>query len=156
MNLKELKDLIDLLKDTDIAELEIEEEGTKIKLKKKEAYEPKVQISEGFIQRQVTFQNQQEIPGIEVKSEISTSKAESVVEIKTPMVGTFYKSASLESSPFVSEGDSVEIGKVICIIEAMKLMNEIKAEFKCKIVKILVENGHAVEYGQPIFLVELL
>ena len=79
----------------------------------------------------------------------------SLTEISSPMVGTFYRSSSPETKPFVEEGDVVEEGQVICIIEAMKLMNEIKSEVNGKIVGILVETGHPVEYGQSLFAIEL-
>ena len=155
MNLKELKDLIDLIKNTDISELEIEEEGTKIKLKKKEGLDQKEQLPQAFIQPRITVQKPHEIP--EAKPEKETDeKTENVVEIVSPMVGTFYRSSNLDTPPFIQEGDTVVEGQVMCIIEAMKLMNEVKAEFKCKVVKILIDNGHAVEYGQPLFLVEQL
>ncbi len=76
------------------------------------------------------------------------------IEIKAPMVGTFYRAPAPEADPYVREGDAVEPGKVLCIIEAMKLMNEIEAECSGKIVKILAQNGQPVEYNQPLFLVE--
>ena len=77
-----------------------------------------------------------------------------VIEIKAPMVGTFYRSPSPEASPYVNAGDSIEPGQVICIIEAMKLMNEIKAEVKGKIVEIQVDNAEPVEFGQVLFTIE--
>jgi acetyl-CoA carboxylase biotin carboxyl carrier protein len=84
----------------------------------------------------------------------SSDKNENLVEICSPMVGTFYRAPSPDAEPYVREGDTIHPGKVLCIIEAMKLMNEIEAEITGKIVKILVENAHPVEYNQPIFLVE--
>ncbi|HOC89564.1 MAG TPA: acetyl-CoA carboxylase biotin carboxyl carrier protein [bacterium] len=75
-------------------------------------------------------------------------------EIKAPMVGTFYRAPAPEADPYIREGDAVEPGKVLCIIEAMKLMNEIEAECSGRIVKILAQNGQPVEYNQPLFLVE--
>ncbi|MGB9612932.1 MAG: acetyl-CoA carboxylase biotin carboxyl carrier protein, partial [Candidatus Margulisiibacteriota bacterium] len=75
--------------------------------------------------------------------------------ITSPMVGTFYRAPSPDASPFVEVGDEVEPGKVVCIIEAMKLFNEIEAEVKGKVVKILVENGKPVEYGQKLFLIKI-
>jgi len=76
-------------------------------------------------------------------------------EICSPLVGTFYRSPSPDADPYISEGSSVKKGEVLCIVEAMKLMNEIESEFSGKIVSILVENGQPVEYGEPLFLVEI-
>jgi acetyl-CoA carboxylase biotin carboxyl carrier protein len=80
--------------------------------------------------------------------------ASNLVEIKSPMVGTFYRSASPEAPPFVEAGKVIKVGDVLCIVEAMKLMNEIEAEQSGKIVKILVENAQPIEFGQPLFLID--
>lgn len=80
--------------------------------------------------------------------------AANTVEIKAPMVGTFYRAPSPEAPPYVEAGQIIEVGQVVCIIEAMKLMNEIKSEIKGKILEILVENAEPVEFGQPMFLIE--
>lgn len=160
MNLKELKDLIDLINNNDITEFEIEEEGKKIKIKKKgNGVNVETNIPT-IIQTPVLNGNQQVLPQkpqdtLPVKlQQDAKEKNESVLEIVSPMVGTFYRTSSPNVQPFVNEGDNINEGQTICIIEAMKLMNEVKAEFKCKIIKILVENGSAVEYSQPIFIVE--
>ncbi|MEI7905451.1 MAG: acetyl-CoA carboxylase biotin carboxyl carrier protein [Candidatus Firestonebacteria bacterium] len=153
MNVKEIKELIELLKDNEITELEIEREGVKIKLKKGSnnlvthsivsapplAPHAPVQIS---------------APAASKKEEKPAEKKIEGITINSPMVGTFYKSPAPDAAAFVKEGDSIAEGKTVCIIEAMKLMNEIKSEVKGKIVKILVENGQPVEFGQPLFLVE--
>ena len=76
--------------------------------------------------------------------------------INSPMVGTFYASPSPEAQPFVKEGDTVKKGQTLCILEAMKIMNEVEAEYNCKIVKVLIENGSPVEYDMPMFVVEKL
>jgi len=102
---------------------------------------------------------QQQMPVSTSKEEAAQQpqqKAVSMVEIKAPMVGTFYRAPSPESPAFVEIGQIIEPGQVICIIEAMKLMNEIKAEMKGKIVEILAENTEPVEFDQPLFLVEPL
>jgi acetyl-CoA carboxylase biotin carboxyl carrier protein len=78
----------------------------------------------------------------------------SSVSVESPMVGTFYRAPSPNADPYVREGDVVKEGQIVCVIEAMKLMNEIEAKVGGRIAKILVENGHAVEYGQPLFLIE--
>ena len=87
-------------------------------------------------------------------SEGTPDQAEGLFEIKAPMVGTFYRAPSPEAAPYVEIGQMIEPGQIICIIEAMKLMNEIKSEIKGKIAEILVENTEPVEFGQPLFLVE--
>jgi acetyl-CoA carboxylase biotin carboxyl carrier protein len=83
-----------------------------------------------------------------------TSPASTAVAITSPMVGTFYRAPAPDADPYVEAGDKVEVGQTVCIIEAMKLMNEIEAEVRGTIVKVLVENAQPVEYGQPLFLVE--
>jgi acetyl-CoA carboxylase biotin carboxyl carrier protein len=122
------------MKNEDLLELEIEEEGLKIKIKRR---------------------------GSEVIPQISTAtppkeegKTKELLTITAPMVGAFYRAPSPEAEPYVEIGDVVKKGQTACIIEAMKLMNEIESEVEGKIVKIMVENGHPVEYGQPLFLLE--
>ena len=156
MNLKELKELISIFEEAEITELEIEREGVKIKLKKgKEKESPTIAlapapiISSPEIQRVVT-------PALAEKEQKKEEGGETLIKIEAPMVGTFYRASSPEASPFVEEGSVIEKGQVVCIIEAMKLMNEIKSEIKGKVKKILVENGHTVEYGQSLFLIEPL
>lgn len=156
MNLKELKELIAIFEHADITELEIEREGIKIRLKKGAdrgapsiALTPTPVVTSPETQRTVT-------PAVVEKEEKKEGGEENLVKIEAPMVGTFYRAPSPESPPFVEEGKIVEKGEVVCIIEAMKLMNEIKSEIRGKIKKILVENGHTVEYGQLLFLIEPL
>lgn len=86
--------------------------------------------------------------------EVQSTTAANLVEICSPMIGTFYRRPSPDKPPFVNVGDEVKQGQVICVIEAMKLFNEIEAEFNCKIVKVLVDDASPVEYNQPLFLVE--
>jgi acetyl-CoA carboxylase biotin carboxyl carrier protein len=90
-------------------------------------------------------------PAVEAKSSGDSSN---LVTVKSPMIGTFYRSSNPETPPFVNVGDSIKKGKTICIIEAMKLFNEIESEISGKIVKVLVENASPVEYDQPLFLVQ--
>ncbi len=148
MNLKELKEIIAIFEEADISELDLEREEVKIRLRKGRA--PEVvgapqPAGEAVVQRVVPA----------LSEEAKKEEEKGLVEISSPMVGTFYRTPSPEAKPFVEEGDEIKEGQVICIIEAMKLMNEIKAEIKGRIAKILVENGHPVEYGQPLFLVAL-
>jgi len=142
---KRLEELVKFMEENDLCELEIEEEGRKIKLKK---YTPT--ISEINLS-----QEKKELTSSEVTSQKETKK-ENLIEMTSPMVGTFYRAPSPGAKPFVEEGDVINPGDVVCIIEAMKLMNEIKAEVKGEIVKILVENGEPVEFGQPLFLIRPL
>lgn len=138
MDLKELKAIINFMDENNLCELEIEEEGRRIKLKK-------------FSSQQVGIPSKESsIPSL-TKEE---TRKEGLIEIKSPMVGTFYRAPSPGARPFVEVDDLIQPGDVVCIIEAMKLMNEIKAEIGGKIVEILVENGAPVEFGQPLFLVK--
>lgn len=94
-------------------------------------------------------------PIIEQRRAEPAAKKSNIKDILSPFVGTFYRSASPEAEPYVTEGKKVKPGEVLCIIEAMKLMNEIEAEISCKVLTILVENGQPVEFGEPLFQVEL-
>lgn len=150
MNLKEIKEMISLMNENNLMELEIEREGTKIRIKK-EAKESLglTAMPEYKIEHIVppTALNPQQSKAIE-KGVLKTA------EIKSPMVGTFYRAPSPEAASFVEVGQEIEVGQVICIIEAMKLMNEIKSEVKGKIIDIVVDNAEPVEFGQTLFLIE--
>jgi acetyl-CoA carboxylase biotin carboxyl carrier protein len=141
MELDKLKKFIKFMNDNNLSELEIEEEGKRIRLRRNSDNQPVV------IPQSPTAG----APKEEVK-EVPPKK--SGAEIKSPMVGTFYRAPSPGTKPYVEVGDSVKSGDVICIIEAMKLMNEIKAELGGKITQISAENGQAVEFGQVLFVVE--
>jgi acetyl-CoA carboxylase biotin carboxyl carrier protein len=143
LDLERLEELIDFMKKNDLCELEIEEEGRRIKLKKFSSEQPII----------ISKENLSTTGKQEIVSE-TKSKEEGLIEIKSPMVGTFYRAPSPGARPFVDVGDQISPGDVLCIIEAMKLMNEIKAEVGGKIVEILVENGEPVEFSQPLFLVK--
>ena len=142
MNLKELKEIIVLFEQADISELDLERQGVKIRLKKGAETEPPIRHQS---------QDQPEVPPLPKEK----PEEKNTVEIKSPMVGTFYKAPAPDAAPFVEEGEEVREGQVICIIEAMKLMNEIKSEVSGRIKKVLVENGQPVEFDQPIFLIQL-
>ena len=145
MNLIEkVKNLISLMNENGLAEIEVEEDATKIRLKRNSL--DSIQTSIQLPDVKPSLQ--------EGTTKYLTSKSESnISEVVAPMVGTFYTSAP-GADPYVAIGDEVGEEAVVCIIEAMKIMNEVKAETKGKIVEILVENGTAVEYGQPLFSVE--
>lgn len=143
MNLKEIKEIINLMDENELTEIELERDGLKIRLKKKS----------GQIEQLVTT-----MPQVSAKETVPAEaqpapKTEELAEIKSPMVGTFYRAPSPESLPFVEVGSEIQPDKVVCIIEAMKLMNEIKSEMKGIIKEILVESGHPVEFGQVLFRV---
>lgn len=147
MNIKEIKEMIDLMNKNNLNELELEKDGMKIRLKKTAGG-----ISQQILDERLTVQ--QTLPKEKPWVPAPEAKPKKTVEIKAPMVGTFYRSPSPEAPPFVDIGGNVQPGQVICIIEAMKLMNEIKSDFKGKIVDILVENGSPIEFGQVLFLIE--
>lgn len=153
-DLNYIKKLIKLLDESSLADLELEEEGIKIRLSK-----PRPKIAP-FAQNLPYPVMQTMQPPVDKTEPVKEQKPEeefnpeNVTEIKSPMVGTFYRSPSPEAEPYVNVGTPIKEGMVLCIIEAMKLMNEIESEVSGKILKILVENGQAVEYDQPLFLVE--
>jgi acetyl-CoA carboxylase biotin carboxyl carrier protein len=142
MELEDLKELIELLKETDITELQLEKDGTKVKIKR----EKLLSSIEMPIHKSTVFQEK-----IVAETEEETQR---LITITSPIVGTFYRSPSPEASPFVEVGLKVNKGQVLCIVEAMKLMNEIESDVEGVVVKILVENGQPVEYGEPLFLIE--
>jgi acetyl-CoA carboxylase biotin carboxyl carrier protein len=143
MELDEIKQLLELLKDTDITELQIEREGAKLKIRR-ERFMPSFEITPPAT-RQAAPQ--------EVKEE-AVEEAHKQATITSPIVGIFHRSPAPEAPPFVEIGTTVKKGQVLCIVEAMKLMNEIESDVDGVVAKILVENGHPVEYGEPLFLIE--
>ena len=147
MYIKEIKDMINLMNENGLNELEIEKDGMRIRLKK----------NAGVIEKAVEFVPQHATPIAAPSGGMSGEKPEkkNTIEIKAPMVGTFYRSPSPEAPPYVNIGDKIEVGHVLCIIEAMKLMNEIKSEIKGRIIDIHVENAEPVEFGQVLFVVEM-
>ncbi|WP_334071683.1 MULTISPECIES: acetyl-CoA carboxylase biotin carboxyl carrier protein [Paenibacillus] len=156
-NLNEIKELIELVDKTSVQELEIENEGARLSIRKPGKTE--------FVQMQpAVVTGAAAVPAASVSAPVAESAAETVQRpaeaaanlhtIVSPMVGTFYRAASPEANPFVNIGDKVGEKTTVCIIEAMKLMNELEAEIKGEIIDILAENGQLVEYGQPLFLVK--
>ena len=161
MDLNYLKKLIKMLDTSNLAEIEIEEEGTKLKLSKPK---PKIAANPNLVN--IPSVQSQQFPHVIETPQVSTGiipaeaeekealLPENVYEVKSPMVGTFYRSPSPDADSYVSVGDNVNKGSILCIIEAMKLMNEIESEVSGKILKILIENEQAIEYNQPLFLIE--
>ena len=144
MELEDLKSLIELLKNTDITELELEKEGSKIKIRR----------DKGISSAEIPANKPSAVQETILKE--TEDATQRLITITSPIVGTFYRSPSPDAASFVDPGTKVKKGQVLCIIEAMKLMNEIECETDGTIVKALVENGQPVEYGEPLFLVEPL
>jgi acetyl-CoA carboxylase biotin carboxyl carrier protein len=150
MNLKEIKEIISLMEEHNLSEIEIEKGDQKIKLRKTLKPTPGA-----FAEGPIAIQQFHHQPEKDIQpAESQESKTKNLVEIKAPIVGTFYRSPSPDAASFVEAGQEIEIGQVVCIIEAMKLMNEIKSEVRGKVVDILVENADPIEFGQILFLIE--
>lgn len=144
MEYDKIKQLMEDMGKSNIEELEIEfPEGMKISMKKNVAVAP--------VQQQVVAQQPTNIPVIQTTQPVEDEPKEEYKEIKSPMVGTFYSKPSPDKEAFVKVGDKVKKGQVVCIIEAMKLMNEIEAEFDGEVVEVCLNDGDAVEYGKPLF-----
>lgn len=154
MNFKEIKELIEILDQSSLTEINIEDKGNVVNLKKeKETEIITPQISQQPMQQGVASNPVATGSTEETTSDASTTD-DNLQTINAPMVGTFYKSPSPEESAYVQVGDSVTNESTVCILEAMKLFNEIQAEVTGEIAEILVEDGQMVEYGQPLFKVK--
>jgi acetyl-CoA carboxylase biotin carboxyl carrier protein len=145
MELNDLRELMGLLKDTDITELQIEKDGVRVRIKR-EKFFSHLEVHHPAIHEKIEAK--------EIKKEEKAEPEGRLFTVKSPIVGTFYRSSSPDSEPFVDIGAKVKKGQVLCVIEAMKLMNEIDSEIDGVIARVLVENGHPVEYGEPLFLIE--
>ena len=153
MKIQELQEIVKLMENSGIAELNLEEENLKLSLKR-ECSMPSTVVAVP----QLTAQ--QPVAPVSIPaaapSEISAPKEDkNIFIIKSPMVGAFYAAPSPESAPYVQEGMHVTNDSVVCILEAMKVMNEVRAECSGKVLEILVKNGSPVEYGQPLFKIQL-
>jgi len=148
MNIKEIKEMINLMNENGLVELEVEKEDMRIRLKKTAA----------GLEGPIVIERQAAAPAAlgQAAPEAQDKNLVKTVEIKSPMVGTFYRAPNPEAPAYVEVGQTIEPGQVICIIEAMKLMNEIKSEIRGKILEILVDNAEPVEFGQSLFLIEPL
>ncbi|MFW5995880.1 MAG: acetyl-CoA carboxylase biotin carboxyl carrier protein [Halanaerobiaceae bacterium] len=153
MDIEEIKSLIDILEGTDVTELAIEEDEAKIKIKKGPEKVKTVQTMPAQPAPAAGPARGQE-QAEDGDEEGSGDVAKDGNVITAPMVGTFYRAPAPDADPFVEVGDVIETGATLCIIEAMKLMNEIEAETEGRIVEIMVDDGEPVEYGQPLFRVE--
>lgn len=157
MDLKQIQDLVKMVNKSTISELTIEEKDIKITIKQKEdKYVTAAPVQQFPVAVQAAAPAATAAPAVAASAPVADAPkaANNLITIKSPMIGTFYRKSAPDKPNFVEEGDAVKNGKVVCIIEAMKLFNEIESEVSGKIVKILVEDSTPVEYDQPLFLVE--
>ena len=155
MDLKQIHELIKLINKSNIGEISIEDKDGKVTIKQKD--EPAVTYAQAPLPQQVynvVAPQAHEAPSSSPAPAAPTPKADNLITIKSPMIGTFYRRPSPDKPNFTEIGTEITPGKTLCIIEAMKLFNEIEAEISGTIVKILVEDNSPVEYDQPLFLVE--
>ncbi|MCY7408920.1 MAG: acetyl-CoA carboxylase biotin carboxyl carrier protein [Chitinophagales bacterium] len=155
LSLEEIQKLINMLNKSNVSELSIERANAKITLRTHNPYAT-AQLATAPVQQQMisaaaSAPKEIAVPKTEAPAASDDSK---YITIKSPMIGTFYRTPSPDKPPFINVGDEITTGTVLCVIEAMKLFNEIESEHKGKIVKILVENAKPVEYDQPLFLIE--
>lgn len=157
MDIKDLKTLIKMVTETDITEFEMESEQEKIIIKRGQSEVVTYAAAPTYAAAVPVAAPVAAAPApVAAPIAVVAANIEKGEVITSPIVGTFYSSPSPESDPYVKVGTIVEKGQTLCIVEAMKLMNEIEAEFKCKVVEILGENAKPVEYGAPLFRVERL
>ncbi len=159
MDLKQIKQIIDLMKRSELTEFAVEEEGFKLKIRRGMNGLPVVSSSRGSNPPFPTVETTPPMPVASapvqpISTPATPAEEAGVGYIKSPMVGTFYRAASPESKPFADAGTKVVENSVVCIIEAMKIMNEIQAEAKGTVLEVLVENGQPVEYGQRLFKIK--
>lgn len=153
MDLNLIKKLVKIVDTSEITDLEVEENGLRVKVAKKikevqTIAQPQISVPVPAV---VNNNNNQQPAETEIVKEEKPSNQH---EIHSPIVGTFYRAPAPDADPYIQVGDMIAKGQVLCIVEAMKLMNEIESDVEGKVVKILVENGKPVEYNQPLFLVE--
>lgn len=160
MDLKDIRELVGMINSSDLAYFELKMDDNYIKMDKSltrsttdntsiENIVSTTDINKNNVSSAIVNKS----TSLEVEEKISIKEEEDLLTINSPMVGTFYAAPSPDSNPFVTEGAKVSKGDVLCIVEAMKLMNEIECEYSGEIVKILIEEGQMVEYGQPMFKV---
>ncbi len=147
MNQREIRRLAELLREYGLSEVEVEREGVRIRLRRESPPVAAAAFGPAGAASPATA-----IPAVGAAA--PGANEAHLLTIEAPMVGTFYRAASPDAQPFVRDGDRVKKGQVVCIIEAMKLMNEIESKVAGRVVKVLVENAQPVEYGQPLFLLE--
>ncbi|MDP2689129.1 MAG: acetyl-CoA carboxylase biotin carboxyl carrier protein [Deltaproteobacteria bacterium] len=151
MDIKDIKAIYKFLKETDIVEFELEGSDGKVRLKRGVAA---AAATAGLVFQEAACVQPAPVESGQKKEE-EPKKAENIKIITSPMVGTFYRAPSPEAPPFVELGSIVKNSQTMCIIEAMKLLNEVESDFNGKVISILVENGQPVEYGEPLFHIEV-
>lgn len=153
MDFKQIQELIKIINKSNIGEISVEDKDFKIRIRQKEEHITQV-VSSSPPREAVAVPAQPSGGGAQEKQKPAEHKADNLLTIKSPMIGTFYRRASPDKPLLAEVGDEVTPGQVVCIIEAMKLFNEIESEVSGKIVKILADDATPVEYDQPLFLVE--
>lgn len=146
MELDDIRKILKLIKGTDITELSFEKDGARIRIKR----------GKGIVERDVRSEPEHApsaVPSRRIDVPLAEPEAQGLFTVTSPIVGTFYRSPSPDAPSFTDVGTDIKKGQVLCIIEAMKLMNEIESEVDGTVVRVLVENGQPVEYGEPLFLV---
>jgi len=151
MDLRKLKKLIDLVEESGIAELELTEDGEKVRISRNFTANNNAPTQQYYAQYAPPAQQQPQIS--QAPAAADAPAVETGHTVKSPMVGTFYRASSPDAKAFVEVGDTVAVGDTLCIIEAMKLLNEIESDKAGVVKKILVDNGLAVEYGEPLFII---
>ena len=163
MEFKQIQELIKAINKSNISELSVEEGDFKITIKQAQTISETQFVAVQAPMQAMPLQQAAPAPAIAAATEAAPAPAPAAapaaesantITVKSPMIGTFYRSSSPDKPPFVKVGDEITPGKVVCIIEAMKLFNEIESEVKGRIVKVLVDDASPVEYDQPLFLVE--
>ena len=160
MDIEELKKLVKLVEKSDIKELEIDEDGRKIRIVKGGAESAQMMMPAQYqpqVQQVIAAVPAPRVPAAVSADAAAAAEAEEDGKyhlVSSPMVGTFYRASAEDAEPFVKEGDIVAKGQTLCIIEAMKLMNEIESDIAGRVVKILAETGSPVEYGETLFRIE--
>ncbi|HEX5025350.1 MAG TPA: acetyl-CoA carboxylase biotin carboxyl carrier protein [Agriterribacter sp.] len=152
MDFKQIQELIKIINKSNIGEISIEEKDFKVTIRQKEEHVTQVVSAAPPVQSYAVAAAAEPAP--EKAKPAAEPKPDNLLTIKSPMIGTFYRRAAPDKPLFVEVGDDVTTGKVVCIIEAMKLFNEIESEVSGKVIKVLVEDASPVEYDQPLFLVE--
>ncbi len=147
MNLRrKIREMVEIMREEELAEIEVRRWFTTVRVRR-----PGLDGTAAVAQAR---QPAEERPGPDERTEIEAKPPKNLVPIKSPMVGTFYRAPAPDADPYVEENSPITVGQTVCIVEAMKLMNEIESEVKGRIARILVENAQPVEYGQTLFLVE--
>lgn len=154
MKAKEIRDLIDFISASGLEEVNIETEEFKLNVKRSLNQAAQIAAPAPAVAATPAPAPPAQTPGEAPKKEETSSGDAHLIEVKSPMIGTFYRTANPDADPFVKVGDTIKQGDPLCVIEAMKLFNEIESEVSGKIVKVLVENAQPVEYDQPLFLVD--